>query len=214
MASKPQKINMEPQNVPLERKIYVPSTNFWISAVSFRGMYTCMRHWVTGLVTCKAEQVSLRGACSFIDDQQKLWRSYGTAVKKGGKESVCLQERAEPYANSSLFKLASLLKGKGPEDFLNNLFSTALKLFAAGKAQEGRIGVLLAETRTAWLWGWTTIPTYVGFILQAMNEGAHHWTTRKLFKIKKVWHTYTREIHSFALFLAIIGRFHRIYYWR
>ena len=70
---------------------------------------------VFGLITCKAEQVCLKGACIFIDDQYRLLEEVEElqAQRAEGNRRVC--RRAEPYANSSLFKLASLLKHKGPE---------------------------------------------------------------------------------------------------
>lgn len=97
---------------------------------------------VTGLVTCKAEQVSLRGAFCFIDDQTKLVEEVQELQRGRADKHKCIVVRAEPYPRTSLLKLSSVLLGKSPDDFpvpslLSKLCSEALRLFAAGKLRKG-----------------------------------------------------------------------------
>ena len=97
---------------------------------------------VSGLITCKAEQVSLRGAFLFIDDQVRLLEEVQEIQRSRADKHKCIVVKAEPYPRTSLLKLSSVLLGKGPDDFpvpslLSKLCSEALRLFAAGKLRKG-----------------------------------------------------------------------------
>ena len=97
---------------------------------------------VCGLITSKAEQVSLRGACVFVDDQSKLLQDVEDLQSRRAEKHRCKCLKSEPYARSSLFKLAAFLTHKQPEEFplpslLINICSEALKLFAQGRLKKG-----------------------------------------------------------------------------
>ena len=97
---------------------------------------------VAGLMTCKAEQVSLRGAFLYIDDQTKLLDEVQELQRSRADKHKCIVVRVGPYPRTSLSKLSSVLLGKSLEDFpvpslLNKLCSEALRLFAAGKLRKG-----------------------------------------------------------------------------
>ena len=97
---------------------------------------------ICGLITSKAEQVSLRGACAFVDDQSKLLQEVEDLQSRRAEKHRCKCLKSEPYARSSLFKLAAFLQHKQPEEFplpslLINICSEALKLFAAGRLKKG-----------------------------------------------------------------------------
>lgn len=90
---------------------------------------------ITGLITCKAEQVSLRGAFCFIDDLLE-------EVQEIQRSRADKHKRSDPYPSSALLKLSSVLLGKGPDDFsapslLSKLCSEALRLFAACELKKG-----------------------------------------------------------------------------
>ena len=97
---------------------------------------------ICGLITSKAEQVSLRGACAFVDDQSKLLQDVEDLQSRRAEKHRCKCLKSEPYARSSLFKLAAFLHHKQPEEFplpslLINICSEALKLFAQGRLKKG-----------------------------------------------------------------------------
>eukprot|EP00434_Breviolum_minutum_P040269 symbB.v1.2.035778.t1/scaffold4900.1/size33223/1 len=72
---------------------------------------------ICGLITSKAEQVSLPGACAFVDDQSKLLQDVEDLQSRRAEKHRCKCLKSEPYARSSLFKLAAFLHHKQPEEF-------------------------------------------------------------------------------------------------
>ena len=96
---------------------------------------------ISGLITSKAQQVSLRGAFAFVDDQVDLLREVEELQSGRAVKHRCVCMKSEPYARSSLFKLAAFLQHKTPQEcpppsLLINICSEALKLFASGRLKK------------------------------------------------------------------------------